>query len=249
MHVWSSWCTWCKGRAEGLLAPPLAFLLSWFPLAPSPLLHFPLSSFDPLESWDRDQKEPLHGISKDFIEGGGRWCWYAQAQDIAQVGMTKREENSLRWQCRDSGERGPVFHPGLWKELSPARQGVGPSWRARSERDFTISKDKRTFVCYNNWVGWGGERGHGFWEWEWDPKGEIRRVRERETSRWKRDTKAERVAGRKKRWKREFPQASFSFNLSVLTFREASGTAWRDCQSLSLNLGALVDRDKPCGSQ
>lgn len=75
--------------------------------------------------------------------------------------MTKREDNSLLLgKQRDPGERG--LFPSWSLKLSPARQGVSPSWRARSEEEILLSPEKKELLCVNGiWVGWGGERGNG----------------------------------------------------------------------------------------
>lgn len=75
--------------------------------------------------------------------------------------MSKREDNSLLLgKHRDPGERS--LFPSWSLKLSPARWGVSPSWRARSEGEISLSLETKGLLCVNGpWVGWGGERGNG----------------------------------------------------------------------------------------
>lgn len=68
--------------------------------------------------------------------------------------MTKRDENSLLGKCKDPRERS--WFPSWSLKLSPARQGVGPSWRARSEEEILLSLETKELLCVNGiWVGKG----------------------------------------------------------------------------------------------
>ena len=155
------------------------------------------------------------------------------------MGMSKREEYSFHpGSCRDSEKRGLFFIWVFWMKLSPARQGVGPSWRARSEGEILLSLKTKGLLCALI-TGWGGERGKGFREREWDSLGEIKKG--------KRDRESQRKEKKKSLKRQNSLRRALLLGCQFWAFREVSRTAWRSCQSLGFNLGALPD--KPCSSQ
>ena len=64
------------------------------------------------------------------------------------MGRIKKEANPLGpGPCGDSGESGLFSILSFGAELSPAGQGVSPSWRARSEGEILLSPETKGLLC------------------------------------------------------------------------------------------------------